>query len=99
MLGDRIQMTVKTYPTLSRKDGEAVFTAGLRKNGTCVRLHPVSFRRLEEEEPSKKFDRIDGELIWNRKDPRPESFHPAHPHQLVAVDRTDTSPCAREAEN
>ena len=39
----RILVTVKTYPTLSRKYGETVCTAGVREDGTWVRIYPVDF--------------------------------------------------------
>ncbi len=32
----RVFITVKTYPTLSRKYGETVCTAGVREDGTCA---------------------------------------------------------------
>ena len=40
----RILVTVKPYPTLSRKYGETVCTAGIREDGTWVRIYPVPFR-------------------------------------------------------
>jgi hypothetical protein len=46
----RVLITVKTYPTLSRKYGETVCTAGVRPDGSWVRIYPVPFRRLEEAE-------------------------------------------------
>lgn len=46
----RILVTVKTYPTLSRTYGETVCTAGIREDGTWVRIYPVPFRRLNESE-------------------------------------------------
>ena len=45
---ERILVTVKTYPTLSRKYGETVCTAGVREDGTWVRMYPVPFRRMDE---------------------------------------------------
>ncbi len=53
---DRILVTVKTYPTLSRKYGETVCTAGLREDGSWVRIYPVPFRRLDEQQQYSKFD-------------------------------------------
>ncbi len=44
----RVLITVKTYPTLSRKYGETVCTAGIREDGSWVRIYPVPFRRLDE---------------------------------------------------
>ena len=46
----RVLITVKTYPTLSRKYGETVCTAGVREDGTWVRIYPVPFRRLNAEQ-------------------------------------------------
>ncbi len=39
----RVLITVKTYPTLSGKYGETVCTAGVRQDGTWVRMYPVPF--------------------------------------------------------
>ena len=73
---ERILVTVKTYPTLSTKYGETVCTAGVREDGSWIRIYPVPFRRLEEREQYKKFDWIECNLIRNKRDPRPESFRP-----------------------
>ena len=74
---ESVLITVKTYPTLSRKYGEMVCTAGVRSDGSWVRLYPIPFRRLDEEEQYAKFDWIEAELVKNRSDPRPET------HRLV----------------
>jgi hypothetical protein len=50
MARQRVLITAKTYPTLSRKYGETVCTAGVREDGTWVRIYPVPFRRLSEEQ-------------------------------------------------
>src|SRR5450432_1349519 len=76
MAKERILITVKTYPTLSRKYGETVCTAGIREDGSWVRIYPVPFRRLEEEEQYKKFDWIECQLARNSTDVRPETFRP-----------------------
>jgi hypothetical protein len=44
---DKVLITVKTYPTLSRKHGELVCTAGVREDGSRVRLYPIPFRLLK----------------------------------------------------
>lgn len=90
MAKERILVTVKTYPTLSRKYGETVCTAGVREDGSWVRLYPVPFRRLSEKEQYRKFDWLECDLIKNPADPRPESYRPTDPKQLVAVDYMDT---------
>ena len=87
MAKDRILITVKTYPTLSRKYGETVCTAGVRPDGSWVRIYPVPFRRLGEAEKYKKFDWIECSLVRSRSDPRPETRHAADLRELVSVGR------------
>ena len=85
MAKGRILITVKTYPTLSRKYGETVCTAGVREDGSWIRIYPVPFRRLEEAEQYKKFDWIETEFIRGRTDPRPETHHPADVAKMLPV--------------
>src|SRR5262245_56455470 len=74
---EKILITVKTYPTLSQKYGETVCTAGVRPDGSWIRLYPIPFRRLDEQQQYSKFDWIEGDLVKSRSDPRPETYHPA----------------------
>lgn len=93
----RVLITVKTYPTLSRKYGETVCTAGIREDGTWVRIYPVPFRRLNEEQKYKKFDWIACQLTRNTSDPRPETFRPLDERELEApVGHMDTADNWRE---
>jgi hypothetical protein len=87
---ERILITVKTYPTLSRKYGETVCTAGVREDGTWVRIYPVPFRRLDEQEQYKKFDWLECRLSRNASDPRPETFRPVDENELEAVGHINT---------
>lgn len=89
MKKERLLVTVKTYPTLSRKYGETVCTAAVREDGSWVRLYPVPFRRLDEEERYRKFDWIECGLVKRREDPRPESYRPAG--EIVRVGHMGTS--------
>ena len=93
---DRVLITVKTYPTLSRKYGETVCTAGVRENGSWVRIYPVPFRRLDEVEQYKKFDWIECQLVRNSSDPRPETFRPVDENELHPVGHIDTADEWRE---
>ncbi len=93
---ERILITVKTYPTLSRKYGETVCTAGVREDGSWVRIYPVPFRRLGEAEQYRKFDWLECDLIKSRSDPRPETRHPTDTSQLVPVGHMDTAENWRE---
>jgi hypothetical protein len=88
---ERILITVKTYPTLSRKYGETVCTAGVREDGSWVRLYPVPFRRLGEEEQYRKFDWIELELKRSTSDPRPETHHPTDAKAIEVVGHLDTA--------
>lgn len=90
MARERVLITVKTYPTLSRKHGETVCTAGVREDGSWVRIYPVPFRRLGEKEQYRKFDWLECDLIKSRSDPRPETRHPADLKQLQPVGHLDT---------
>src|SRR5664280_684186 len=93
---ERVLITVKTYPTLSRKYGETVCTAGVREDGSWVRIYPVPFRRLDQEEQYKKFDWIECQLVHHRPDPRPESFRPLDERELKPVGHIGTSNNWRE---
>lgn len=96
MVKERILITVKTYPTLSRKYGETVCTAGVREDGTWVRLYPIPFRRLDQEEQYRLFDWIECELIRNKSDPRPETFRLLNQNELRAVAHVNTKNRWRE---
>lgn len=96
MARERILITVKTYPTLSRKYGETVCTAGVREDGSWLRLYPVPFRRLGEAEQYHKFDWLECDLIKSRSDPRPETRHPADMKQLKPVGHMGTDGNWRE---
>lgn len=73
---ERILITVKTYPTLSKKHGKLVCTAGLREDGSWVRIYPVPFRRLEDYEQYRKYQWLSARLTNRKDDPRPESASP-----------------------
>lgn len=76
MAKQRVLITVKTYPSLSTKYGETVCTAGIREDGSWVRIYPVPFRRLEDYQQYAKYDWIECELTRNDKDIRPETYRP-----------------------
>lgn len=92
----RVLITVKTYPTLSRTYGETVCTAGVRPDGTWVRIYPVPFRRLEEAEQYRKYDWVECRLLRNTSDPRPETYRPLDEHELVPVGHINTDDRWRE---
>ncbi len=67
-------ITVKTYPTLSKKYDELVCTAGILDDGNWVRVYPLPFRKLEYENRYKKYQWMELPLMENESDPRPESY-------------------------
>lgn len=85
MAKERVLITVKTYPTLSRKYGETVCTAGVRADGTWMRIYPVPYRRLDETEQYRKFDWIETDFVRGGSDPRPETRHPADLSKMIPV--------------
>ena len=88
---ERILVTVKTYPTLSTKYGETVCTAGVKEDGTWIRIYPVPFRRLDQNEQYSKFDWIECQLVRRQSDRRPESFTPMDLREFTPVDHIGTS--------
>jgi hypothetical protein len=99
MSKERVLITVKTYPTLSRKYGETVCTAGVREDGTWARIYPVPFRRLDEKEQYSKYDWVECRLARNTTDVRPETFRPVDEHELVPIGSIDTAGNWRERRN
>jgi len=93
---ERVLITVKTYPTLSRKYGETVCTAGVREDGSWVRIYPVPFRRLDEVQQYKKFDWLDCGLVRNSQDPRPETYRPVNQAEMTPVGHIGTEDNWRE---
>ena len=91
MAVEKVLVTVKTYPWLSQKYDELVCTAGLREDGSWIRIYPVPFRKLEPYSQYKKYDWIEIDVIKNTKDSRPESYRPVSLDAPIrVVDHIDT---------
>lgn len=86
----RILITVKTYPTISTKYAETVCTAGIKEDGSWVRIYPIPFRGLDENQQYKKYDWIECQLRKSEKDHRPESFNLVDREELVPIDHLGT---------
>lgn len=86
----RVFITVKTYPTISKKYDELVCTAGILENGDWVRIYPVPFRRLDYEGQYKKYQWIEVDLVRNTEDGRPESFRPRDVDDIRTMEAVDT---------
>lgn len=70
---ERILITVRTYPTLSKKYQETVCTGGINANGEWRRLHPVQWRMLEEDKQYRQYDIVEARVGLESSDGRPES--------------------------
>jgi len=55
----KVLITVKTYPIPSAKYDELVCTAGVREDGSFVRLYPINFRELENDQRYQKYQWIE----------------------------------------
>ena len=71
---EKILITVKTYPTLSKKYAELVCTAGVNEAGEWRRIYPIPFRQLNSNQKYKKYQWIEVDLKKAPNDRRPESF-------------------------
>lgn len=72
----RVLITVKTYPIPSAKYDELVCTAGVREDGSFVRLYPINFRDLPFSQQYRKYQWIEVEADRHAGDPRKESYRP-----------------------
>lgn len=71
---EKILITVKTYPTLSKTYAELVCTAGVNEAGEWRRLYPVQFRQLHKEQQYRKFQWVEADISKSTRDARPESY-------------------------
>ncbi len=87
---DKILITVKTYPTLSKKYAELVCTAGVTEEGQWRRLYPVRFRQLYTEQKYKKYQWVEVEIEQSNTDNRPESYKILHDSLRIVGDPLPT---------
>jgi hypothetical protein len=80
----KVLISVKTYPSLSRKYGELVCTAGFREDGSWIRIYPIPFRNLDDAQKFEKWRWIEVDLVRNSsKDHRHESHYVANLDSIV----------------
>lgn len=70
----RILILCKTYPSPSAKYTETSCVAGMEENGNLIRLYPVPFRMLTEDQQFRKWQWISARIEKARQDHRPESY-------------------------
>lgn len=71
-----ILITVRTYPVPATKGVEVSCTAGVTRDGQWIRLFPIPYRSLDEDQRFTKYQWIEAEVRKARSDQRPESFVP-----------------------
>lgn len=69
----RILILCKTYPSPSARYVETSCVAGMAEDGRLVRLFPVPFRLVEDEQQFKKWQWISARIRRAQDDARPES--------------------------
>lgn len=72
----KILILVKTYPSPSKGYVETVCTAGVTEEGEWIRLYPVSYRYLEDNQKYRKYSWIEVEAQKAENDNRIESYKP-----------------------
>jgi len=72
----KILILVKTYPNPSKNYLETVCTAGVTETGEWIRLYPVSYRYLENNQQYPKYSWIEVEVKKASNDNRIESYKP-----------------------
>ena len=72
----RVYILVKTYPTISEKYAELVCTAGVLEDGSWIRLYPMPFRLLKDDQKYPKYSWVEVDAERNTSDFRPESYRP-----------------------
>ena len=86
----QILITIKTYPTPSKKYVETVCVAGVSLNTKgLVRLYPVPFRDLDENKKFKKYNIIEAKITKANDDRRPESYK-INPESIKIIGSVDT---------
>lgn len=80
----------KTYPAVSKKYIETVCTGGVQASGEFVRLYPVPFRLLDENEKYDRWDLVRVQAYKDTKDTRPESWHLMQGTPIEFVEKIST---------
>lgn len=86
----QILITIKTYPTPSKKYEETVCVAGISlKTKQLIRLYPIHFRDLDQNQKFAKYNVIEANIAKTAKDHRPESYR-INADSIRIVDEIDT---------
>ena len=92
VVDEQILILCKTYPSPSEKYVETSCVAGMRGNGSLIRLFPVPFRLVSADKQFKKWQWVTATIEKARKDHRPESYQ-------IKIDTLDCSAKALPTRN
>src|SRR4051794_27995252 len=70
----RLLIWGKTAPELSTRYFETVCTGAVLESGAPIRLYPIPFRYLSQEDKFKKYQWITAKITKSPHDSRPESY-------------------------
>ncbi|MEO8384096.1 MAG: hypothetical protein ABI583_02555, partial [Betaproteobacteria bacterium] len=70
---ERILILCKTYPSPSAKHAETSCVAGINESGELIRIYPMPFRLVNDEQQFKKWQWITARIEKAVGDNRPES--------------------------
>lgn len=70
---ERILILCKTYPSPSGKHSETSCVAGMTETGALIRLFPVPFRLIRDDQQFKKWQWVSAQIYPANGDRRPES--------------------------
>lgn len=90
MAKEKVLITVKTYPTISEKYKELACTAGFREDGSWIRLYPIPFRLLDQEQQYKKYQWVEVDTARNKGDQRPESHRVLSTSEIKLLHEVNT---------
>ena len=93
----RALILVKTYPSLSTTYNELVCTAGMLDDGSWIRIYPIPYRMLNNNQQYPKYGYIELDVVRNYSDHRIESYRPINiSTSLQVVGRIGTENCWAE---
>ena len=87
---EKILIAVKTYPVLSDKYKELACTAGFNESGDWIRLYPIPFRFLKDDQRYKKYQWIEANIDKSKTDRRPESYRVNNTDAIRTLDTINT---------
>ena len=81
----RVLITVRTYPVPAQAGVEVSCTAGITAEGEWIRLFPIPYRFLAQDQRFTKYQWIDVDVVKATNDVRPESYH-VNPDSIRILD-------------